>query len=86
MLPASHEYIASRGLDRKLAIVPNGIAPEIGNGNRRRCAEDLAQALATARGAGETVVGYAGSMGEPNALDTLLDAGALLRDAPCASS
>ncbi|MDP9126126.1 MAG: glycosyltransferase family 4 protein, partial [Pseudomonadota bacterium] len=38
--------------------------------------------LATARAMGETVVGYAGSMGEPNALDTLLDAAALLRNDP----
>ena len=37
--------------------------------------------LAQARAAGETIVGYAGSMGLPNALDTLLDAAALLRDA-----
>jgi glycosyltransferase involved in cell wall biosynthesis len=41
--------------------------------------EDVVQALADAHAAGRMVVGYAGSMGLPNALDTLLDAAALLR-------
>ena len=39
-------------------------------------------ALAAARAVGHTVVGYAGSMGLPNALDTLLDAAGLMRDLP----
>jgi glycosyltransferase involved in cell wall biosynthesis len=38
--------------------------------------------LRTAREAGRIVVGYAGSHGASNALDDLLDAAALLRDAP----
>ena len=81
MLPCVHDYMASRGLDlAKLSIVPNGIAPEDWAGTPAPLREDVAQALAEARAAGETVVGYAGSMGEPNALDTLLDAAALLRD------
>jgi len=83
MLPCVHDYMASRGLDlRKLAIVPNGIAPEDWAGQPPPLREDIGQALAAARAAGETLVGYAGSMGEPNALDTLLDAAALLRDQP----
>jgi len=36
------------------------------------------------RAAGRTVVGYAGSHGEPNALDVLLDAAAAMRDEPVA--
>jgi glycosyltransferase involved in cell wall biosynthesis len=39
----------------------------------------VAQALAAARERGRMVVGHAGSMGLPNALDTLLDAAVLLR-------
>ena len=39
-------------------------------------------AALTRAAAGGTVVGYAGSMGLPNALDTLLDAASLLRDTP----
>ena len=83
MLPVVHSYMASRGLDlAKLAIVPNGISPDDWAAKPQPLRGDVAGTLATARAVGETVVGYAGSMGEPNALDTLLDAAALLRDDP----
>ena len=83
MLPKVHGHMASRGLDlRKLHIVPNGITLDEWQGEAPRLRDDVAQALAAARGAGRTVVGYAGSMGLPNALDTLLDAAALLRHEP----
>jgi glycosyltransferase involved in cell wall biosynthesis len=83
MLPVVHTYMASRGLDLdKLAIVPNGISPDDWADKPYPIGGDLAGTLATARAVGETVVGYAGSMGEPNALDTLLDAAALLRPDP----
>jgi glycosyltransferase involved in cell wall biosynthesis len=83
MLPVVHAYMASRGLDlAKLAIVPNGISPDDWAAAPQPLREDVAGTLATARALGQTVVGYAGSMGEPNALDTLLDAAALLRDDP----
>ncbi len=79
MLPKVHDYMASRGLDlKKLSIVPNGITLDEWEGRAPPLREDLAQALA---GPGP-VVGYAGSMGLPNALDTLLDAAALLRGEP----
>ena len=83
MLPCVHSYMASRGLDlEKLVIVPNGISPDDWAAGPQPLREDVAGVLATARVVGETVVGYAGSMGEPNALDTLLDAAKLLRDHP----
>ena len=82
MLPKVHEHMASRGLDLdKLHIVPNGITPDEWQGEPPPLRGDVAQALASARGAGRMVVGYAGSMGLPNALDTLLDAAAMMRDA-----
>ncbi|KPF50039.1 glycosyl transferase [beta proteobacterium AAP51] len=85
MLPKVHGHMASRGLDlKKLHIVPNGIALDEWEGVPEPLREDAAQALAAARaaaGAGP-VVGYAGSMGEPNALDVLLDAAAQLRGEP----
>jgi glycosyltransferase involved in cell wall biosynthesis len=72
--------MASRGLDlRKLHIVPNGIALDDWRSKPQPLREDVARALTEARQAGRMVVGYAGSMGLPNALDTLLDAAALLR-------
>ncbi len=83
MLPKVHDYMASRGLDlRKLAIVPNGITIEEWQGDAEPLGPALQAALRAARSAGKTVVGYAGSHGVPNALDTLLDAAARLRDEP----
>jgi glycosyltransferase involved in cell wall biosynthesis len=82
MLPKVHAYMASRGLLlHKLHVVPNGIALDEWDGDAVPLRDDAAAALRSARAQG-TVVGYAGSMGEPNALDVLLDAAALLRNEP----
>lgn len=82
MLPCVHAYMASRGLDlARLSIVPNGIALDEWEREPAALASPVQQALQAARAKG-VVVGYAGSMGMPNALDTLLDAAARLRDAP----
>jgi glycosyltransferase involved in cell wall biosynthesis len=81
MLPKVHDHMASRGLDlNRLHIVPNGITLDEWNDEPPALAAEPAAALAIARAQGRTVVGYAGSMGQPNALDTLLDAASLLRD------
>lgn len=83
MLPKVHQYMASRGLDvRKLTIVPNGISPEDWHTEPVSLREDVAALIAVARARGHIVVGYAGSMGLPNALDTLLDAATLLKQQP----
>ena len=85
MLPKVHAHMASRGLDlRKLHVVPNGITLDEWQGDAPPLRDDVLQALAEARQRGLTVVGYAGSMGLPNALDTLLDAAARLRGQPFA--
>ena len=85
MLPKVHSYMAGRGLDlRKLHIVPNGITLDEWQGQTPPLRADVAQAIVAARTAGHTVVGYAGSMGRPNALDVLLDAAALLKGEPIA--
>ncbi len=87
MLPKVHEHMARRGLDlRKLHIVPNGIAADDWQGAPEPLRADVQAALARARRGGphnsRTVVGYAGSMGLPNALDTLLDAARVLQTLP----
>ena len=83
MLPKVHQHMAARGLDlHKLHIVPNGIALDDWAAPPAPLRDDLEQLLGTAHAQAETVVGYAGSMGLPNALDTLLDAALLLRDQP----
>jgi glycosyltransferase involved in cell wall biosynthesis len=78
MLPKVQQHMAGRGLDlHKLHIVPNGISPEewdLPAALAEPLRSDVAQALQRARAAGHTVVGYAGSMGAPNALDCLWDA------------
>ncbi|MEO8299398.1 MAG: glycosyltransferase family 4 protein [Burkholderiales bacterium] len=75
LLPKVHGYMASRGLDlAKLTIVPNGISPEDWATEPEPLRPDIAQTIREARAAGHVVVGYAGSMGLPNALDHLLDA------------
>jgi glycosyltransferase involved in cell wall biosynthesis len=81
MLPCVAEHMQRHGLDlSKLRIVPNGIAPEEWIEAPASLSADLAEHLQAQRRAGRTLVGYAGSHGLPNALDTLLDAAALLRD------
>lgn len=81
MLPKVQGHMAEHGLDlAKLHIVPNGIAPDEWSAAPPPLRDDLAAAIAGHRAAGRTVVGYAGSMGLPNALDVLLDAAALLRE------
>lgn len=83
MLPKVHAHMGQRGLDlRKLVIVPNGIAPDDWATEPPPLRPDLAAVITTAHAAGHLVLGHAGSMGLPNALDTLLDAAVLLRDAP----
>ncbi len=83
MLPKVHDFMSSRGLDlRKLTIVPNGISPDDWIDDPAALREDVAACIAAARAAGRTVLGYAGSMGQPNALDVLIDAMARMRDVP----
>ena len=82
MLPKVHAHMAAHGLDlTKLHIVPNGICLDEWQGTPPALREDVAQALHAARAAGWCIVGYAGSMGLPNALDVLLDAARELRGA-----
>jgi glycosyltransferase involved in cell wall biosynthesis len=83
ILPCVRQHVEAHGLaSSKLALVPNGISPEEWAGEPEPLRADVADAVATHRRAGRTVVGYVGSMGLPNALDTLLDAAALLRQRP----
>lgn len=80
MLPKVQQHMAAHGLDlAKLHIVPNGFSPEEWTGEGVPLGSDLATHLQAERAAGRVVVGYAGSMGAPNALDVLLDAAQQLK-------
>ena len=85
MLPNVHEHVAAHGLNpSRLKIVPNGIDPDEWAAPPLPLREDVAACVRAARENGRLVVGYAGSMGLPNALDTLLDAAQLLSGDPIA--
>ena len=85
MLPKVAGHMQDHGLDlRKLHIVPNGITLDEWQGNPQPLREDVAQHMRACKQAGLQLVGYAGSHGTPNALDVMLQAAALLRDAPLA--
>ena len=85
MLPRVHEHLRARGLDlRKLHIVPNGVLVDEWSEPAAPLDAALAAHIDAARAEGRTVVVYAGAHGIANALDSLLDAAALLRDEPFA--
>ena len=81
MLPCVHEHLRDRGLDlRKLRIVPNGVLVSEWSEPAAPLDAALAAHIQDAHARGRLVVVYAGAHGVANALDSLLDAAALLRD------
>lgn len=85
ILPKVREHLEARGMaPHKLHVIPNGTDPAEWLVAPPALPEDLDALLAGLRAQGRTVVGYAGSHGLANALDTLLDAAALLKDKPLA--
>jgi glycosyltransferase involved in cell wall biosynthesis len=83
MLPKVHAHMKARGLDlMKLHLIPNGVVPDDwahAAATAPTLRGDVVAAIQRARSKGYTVVGYTGSMGKPNALETLLDAAEILR-------
>lgn len=83
ILPHAGAHMAAHGLaPHKLHVVPNGVDPAEWDGAPAPLPAAAAAVLAQARGDGRLVIGYAGSHGLANALDTLLDAAELLRQQP----
>lgn len=89
ILPKVRTHLEAHGMaPHKLHLVPNGVDPDewrdAACGDAEGLTPVLDGALDTLRIQGRFVVGYAGTHGLANALDTLLDAAALLRDRPVA--
>lgn len=83
MLPKVQDHLAARGLDlSKLHIVPNGVLTEEWDQAGDPLEPELARHIQRARTEGRLVVVYAGAHGLANALDSLLDAAALLTEEP----
>ena len=81
MLPKVHEYVESRGIPlSSLHIVPNGVDPHEWDTGSPELGPDLGDTLSAIAEAGNSIVGYAGTHGVSNSLDTLLDAATIMRD------
>lgn len=81
ILPKVHEYMQSRGLaPHKLHIVPNGIDPTEWLAGGPALQWDADEVLARIKAQGYSIVGYAGTHGVMNALDTFLDAANLMQE------
>ena len=81
ILPCVAEHMQAHGLDpRRLHIVPNGVALEDWQAEPAPLEQRLLEHLRAQQAGGRVIVGYAGSHGQPNALDVLLDAAALMKD------
>ncbi|NOT86430.1 MAG: glycosyltransferase family 4 protein [Methylococcaceae bacterium] len=77
MLPKAQQHMVSRGMDpSKFHYVPNGIDAQEWE-HVEALPYDLGKTLAEVKQRGLPVVGYAGTHGLANALDTLLDAAKL---------
>lgn len=81
MLPKVHSYMESRGLaPHKLHIVPNGIDPTEWLADGPALQRDADEVLSRIKAQGYSIIGYAGTHGIMNALDTFLDAANLMQE------
>jgi glycosyltransferase involved in cell wall biosynthesis len=81
MLPKVREYVESRGMaPNKLHVVPNGIDPSEWFAGSPDLPAGARNVLATLHDRGHSVIGYAGTHGVSNALDTFVNAAKLMRD------
>jgi len=81
MLPKVREYMESRGMaPHKLHIVPNGIDPEEWKTECPHLQNAVSEILSQIKSKGQSIIGYAGTHGVANALDTFLDTANLMKD------
>jgi glycosyltransferase involved in cell wall biosynthesis len=81
LLPKARDYMCSRGMEEsKFVCIPNGI-DHVEWQDAEPLPESIRARLVELRARGLPLVGYAGTYGLANALDTLLDAAPLLQGA-----
>lgn len=79
LLPAAIDHMTSRGLPSgKFNYIPNGVNPDEWDVDAE-LPESAARMLRQVQAKGRPIMGYAGGHGLSNALDSLLDAAALLQ-------
>lgn len=80
MLPKVREYMESRGMaPHKLHIVPNGIDPSEWNTDNQDLPSTVKEQLVNLKAEGKSIIGYAGTHGIANALNTLIDTAKLMQ-------
>ena len=85
LLPKVRAHLEAHGMaPEKLHIVPNGTDPTEWLREPAPLPSPTAAALAALRQRGQFIVGYAGTHGIANSLDTFLAAASLMRDEPVA--
>jgi glycosyltransferase involved in cell wall biosynthesis len=83
LLPAALNHLKSHGLDgRKYLHVPNGVDLDEWDSQREPLPAGHLERLASLRARRPFLLGYLGTHGLANALDTLLDAALLTKDSP----
>ena len=87
LLPCAKEHMVARGLSpEKFSWIPNGVGVDDASDNESGMsgsdAIPLVQRVQELRRDGYFVVVYAGALGEPNSIDTLLQAFSLLKEYP----
>lgn len=83
VLPRANEYLKQFGLDaRKFHYIPNGIDPDEWNDDNDAAGIDtLVQAVIDRlKSQGRMIIGYAGTHGDTNALEVLVEAAGFVRD------
>ena len=82
-LPAAEEHLRRHGLrEGRFTYIPNGIDVQQWRSQQAPLPAEHARAIEELRGQGRFLVGYAGTHGHGNSLETLIDAAAILKEQP----
>jgi glycosyltransferase involved in cell wall biosynthesis len=79
LLPCVHEYMVQRKVPpARWMVIPNGVVPDEWQEPWPSIPQAVERQLSALKNSGKHIVGYAGAHGLANALDTLIDAAALM--------